>query len=52
MTIFWILVGMPESVLGGVDKGVQAVLFVLSVYLLVGEHQRQPIDGGDGEDDA
>lgn len=52
MTIFWILVGMPEPVLGGVDKGVQAVLFVLFVYLLVGEHQRQPVDGGDGEDDA
>lgn len=31
MTIFWILVGMPEPVLGGVDKGVQAVLIVLFV---------------------
>lgn len=52
MTFFWILVGMPEPVLGGVDKGVQVVLFVLFVYLLVGEHHRQPVDGGDGEDDA
>jgi hypothetical protein len=39
MTVVWVLAGMPLLVFAIVDKAVQALLFVLFIYLLVTEMQ-------------
>ena len=36
-TVFWLVVGRPEPVLGVLDKAVQAVLIVSLVYLMIME---------------
>lgn len=50
MTVIWLLEGMPEPLLGGVDKAIQAVLFVLFLYLLGGGQQRRAVGDDSGAD--
>ncbi|WP_254840071.1 DUF7475 family protein [Natronomonas marina] len=47
-TVVWVLAGMPNPLLGAVDKAVQFVLVVLFVYLLV-EELREPASDSSGE---
>ena len=46
-TVFWLVAGRPEPILGGLDKAVQAVLIVSLVYLMVVEMR----EGGAGSED-
>ena len=46
-TVVWVLAGMPQPLLGAVDKAVQAVLLALFVYVLVGEMQADDADSSD-----
>ena len=46
-TVVWMLAGTPQSPLGAVDKTVQAVLFALFVYVLVGEMRANDADSSD-----
>ena len=46
-TAVWVLAGMPQPLLGAVDKVVQAVLFVLFVYALIGEMRADDADSSD-----
>jgi hypothetical protein len=43
-TAVWVLAGTPQTFLGTVDKAIQAVLFVLFVYVLVGEMRADDAD--------
>ena len=46
-TVVWVLAGMPQPLLGAVDKVIQAVLFVLFVYVLLGEMRADDADSSD-----
>ena len=46
-TAVWVLAGMPQPLLGAVDKVVQAVLLALFVYVLVGEMRADDPDSSD-----
>ena len=46
-TVFWLVVGRPEPILGVLDKAVQAVLIVSLVYLIVVEMR----EGAAGSED-
>ena len=46
-TVFWLVVGRPEPILGVLDKAVQAVLIVSLVYLMVVEMR----EGAAGSED-
>ena len=46
-TTVWVLAGMPQPLLGAVDKVIQAVLFALFVYMLVGEMRTDDADSSD-----
>ena len=46
-TVVWVLAGMPQPLLGAVDKVIQAVLFALFVYMLVGEMRTDDADSSD-----
>jgi hypothetical protein len=43
-TVFWLVAGRPQPVLGGLDKAVQAVLIVSLVYLVVVEMRERSED--------
>ena len=46
-TVVWVLAGMPQPLLGAVDKAIQAVLFALFVYVLLGEMRADDTDSSD-----
>ena len=46
-TVVWVLAGMPQPLLGAVDKAIQAVLFALFVYVLLGEMRADDADSSD-----
>jgi hypothetical protein len=46
-TIFWLVAGRPEPILGGLDKAVQAVLIVSLLYLMIVEMRGAPAESED-----
>ena len=46
-TVVWVLAGMPQPLLGAVDKAIQAMLFALFVYVLLGEMRADDTDSSD-----